>query len=100
MIRIRFEPSGKELEIAGPEALMDVIDELPGTQVSIACRAAHCAACRVCVEQGHNSLEPAAADERATLRALGAAPNQRLACQLRVRAAASDTIVLRVLSAP
>ncbi len=77
---------------------MDVIDELPGTRVSIACRAAHCATCRVCVEQGHNSLEPAAADERATLNALGAAPDQRLACQLRLRADAADPIVLRVLS--
>lgn len=97
MIRIRFEPSGKEVELTGAEALIDVLDELPGTRVPLSCRAAHCAACRVCVEQGHTSLLPAEADERETLRACAADSTQRLACQLRTKADAVEDIVLRVV---
>ena len=84
--------------MGGAERLIDIVDELPGTTIPLACRAAHCGACRVRVEAGDESLEPAAADERRTLTALGLKADERLACQLRLRAEAVEAVVLRVLS--
>lgn len=76
---------------------MDIVDELPGTKVQLSCRSAHCGACRVRVEAGATSLEPAAPHERATLADLGLPSDERLACQLRVRADAVESVVLRVV---
>lgn len=98
MTQIRFEPSGCEVEVEGPKALIDVLDELPGTQVPLSCRAAHCGACRVSVEAGAASLWPALSDEVETLQRLGAREGERLACQLRLRAGASELVRLRVPS--
>jgi len=97
VIRIRFEPSGREVTVTGPEALVDIVDELPGTKVQLSCRSAHCGACRVRVEAGATSLEPAAPDERATLADLGLPTDARLACQLRLRSGAVASVLLRVI---
>lgn len=75
---------------------MDIVDELPGTRVQLSCRSAHCGACRVRVEGGAAGVEPAAVEERATLAGMGLPADERLACQLRVRADAAETLVLRV----
>lgn len=98
MTRIRFEPSGHQVEVAGPEALIDVLDELPGTAIPLSCRSAHCGACRVRIEAGASSLWPAEAREQETLLHLGMAADERLACQLRIRPAASEPVILRVLA--
>jgi adenylate cyclase len=42
-----------------------------------------CSTCRVRIVRGLNSLPPASAEELAVLKRVGAAPNVRLACQLR-----------------
>lgn len=97
VIRIRFEPSGREVEVEGPEALLDVVDELPGTQVRLSCRSAHCGACLVKVEAGESSLTPAARDELTTLASLGQPAGHRLACQLRLLHDASERVVLRAV---
>src|SRR6185436_16851632 len=44
---------------------------------------ARCSTCRVRVSAGEADCPPAAPDERATLRRIGAPPGVRLACQLR-----------------
>jgi len=98
MTQIRFEPSGREIEVEGPEALIDVLDELPGTRVQLCCRAAHCGACRVVVEAGEHSLWPALSDELDTKARLGFSERERLACQLRLKADAVDVVRLRVLA--
>jgi adenylate cyclase len=46
---------------------------------------ARCSTCRVRVDAASAPLEPPAAQEAATLRRIGAAPDVRLACQLRVQ---------------
>jgi ferredoxin len=70
--------------VTGPEALLDVCDEA-GAPVAFSCRDGNCATCRVEVLDGVELLEPAGADEREILDRLGAAANQRLACQAVVR---------------
>jgi ferredoxin len=84
-IRVRFEPSGIQLDIREGERVLDAIDEHPALGMPTACRAGNCGACFVQVRAGEDALEQPAAHERSTLAELGAGPPQRLGCQLRVR---------------
>ncbi len=49
------------------------------------CRAARCTTCRIEVLEGAATLEPPGAEEAELLRATGAPPSVRLACQAVVR---------------
>ena len=69
------------------------------TGVPLSCRGARCGACRVRVAAGHSSLSEARQDERATLTWLGAGTDERLACQLELRADAREDVTL-VFPAP
>lgn len=98
--RLRFEPSGVEVEAAPDERVLDAADEQPRVGLPLACRAGNCGACLVTVCEGAAWLAPPADRECETLRGLGARSGQRLACQLQL--AASDfgaRIVLRVEAA-
>ena len=56
---------------------------------------ARCSTCRVRVTAGGEACPPAAADERATLRRIGAPPDVRLACQLRPQGNVAVTPLVR-----
>jgi adenylate cyclase len=56
---------------------------------------ARCSTCRVRVTAGSEVCPPAAADERATLRRIGAPPDVRLACQLRPQGDVAVTPLVR-----
>jgi ferredoxin len=64
----------------GEGPLIDICDEARAP-VEFSCRSASCGTCRVEVLAGGDLLEPARDDELELLRALGAPPRQRLACQ-------------------
>ena len=87
---LRIRPAGgvSSVEVCvGPgERLMDIIDEnaLP---VTFGCRSGNCGTCRVTVEAGAESLEPAESTERALLRSQPG-DQLRLACRIRTRASA------------
>jgi adenylate cyclase len=80
--RVRFTSGSFELDLPAGERLLDALDEQGISGLPIACRGANCGACRVRVERGAALLTPAASDEQRTLRELGCAPDERLACQL------------------
>jgi ferredoxin len=97
VLRIRLQPQGVVLESSGAERLLDCLDEhaldqierdpaqIDATTFPVSCRGARCASCRVRVLHGAQHLQPAAADELDTLRLCGAAPEERLACQVTLR---------------
>jgi ferredoxin len=101
-VRVRFEPSGREVHAAFGERVLDAAEARGVVALPLACRAGNCGACLVNVPQGADALAPPAAREAETLSALGARPGQRLGCQLRIRDAAEsgDLVVLSAARAP
>jgi adenylate cyclase len=61
---------------------------------------ARCSTCRVRVTEGAEALAPPNAAERRTLAAIGAGPDVRLACQLRIANPATVLRLVRVDAAP
>jgi ferredoxin len=84
-IRVRFEPSGIQLDVPEGERVLDTVDEHPALGLPTACRAGNCGACLVQVGIGEDALLEPADRERTTLAELGAGSQQRLGCQLRIR---------------
>jgi ferredoxin len=86
-LRVRFEPSGIEIDLALGERLLDAVDDCHQLGLlPTACRAGNCGACRVRVRAGADRLEPAHGEERAALADLGCMPDERLGCQVHARA--------------
>lgn len=88
VVHIRLEPLGIELSCETESRLIDVLDDLPDASlvagVPLSCRGARCGVCRVRVVRGAGAIIAPRADEQEALRTLGAAPDERLACQLRL----------------
>jgi ferredoxin len=100
MATLRLLPEGRALPLPGGERVLDVLDEAwAGAGLPTACRAGNCGACVVAVIAGAELLDPPDARERETLLAAGAAPGDRLGCQLRSCAvpAPGAEVVLRVI---
>ena len=102
MLRILIKPRGVLLEVAEDGArLLDLVDDQQQVaSVPLSCRGAHCGICRLRVARGGDSFEPPSGVERDTLAALGAGPDERLGCQLRVAPGARGEAELSLLSAP
>lgn len=81
-IEIAESPAGPALSLdAEPGArLLDLCDEARAP-VRFGCRAARCTTCRVAVLAGSTALLPPGPEEAELLRAIGADPTVRLACQ-------------------
>jgi ferredoxin len=101
-VRVRFEPSGREVRADFSERVLDAAEARGVVALPLACRAGNCGACLVDVPQGADALEPPAAREAETLSALGARPGQRLGCQVHIRdsAEADELVVLSAARAP
>jgi ferredoxin len=91
--RLQLLPYQRVLSLDGGVRVLDALDESE-LGLRTACRAANCGICRVRVVSGAEALQPAAANEIATLQAIGAAQDQRLGCQLRIAIAAPDVLVV------
>lgn len=99
VVRIRILPHGAELSGQGPVRLLDLADEHErAAGLSFSCRGANCGVCRVRVVHGAELLELASTRERDTLRFAHAADDERLGCQLSVRADADGVIELELSS--
>ena len=85
-VRVRFEPSGLELDVSEGERLLDVVAEHLSLGLPVACRAGNCGICRLRVRAGTAALELPTSLEQRALAELGAGRDERLGCQLRVRA--------------
>jgi ferredoxin len=101
-VRVRFEPSGREVHAAFGERVLDAAEARGVVALPLACRAGNCGACLVNVPQGADALDAPAAREAETLSALGARPGQRLGCQLHIHDAAApgELVVLSAARAP
>ena len=100
MIRVRFEPSGFEVDVEPGESIIDITDEHPAADVPYSCRSATCGTCRVSVEAGGDALSDADIEELEVLDIFGDTPDQvRLCCQTKVIGGESDRVVLRVVDA-
>lgn len=96
-IRVRFEPSGFEVDANPGEALMDITDAHPAAEVPYSCRAATCGTCRVEVLEGEDALAAADEVELEVLEIFGDTPDRvRLCCQARLVGGNDVRVTLRV----
>lgn len=99
-VRVRFEPSGFEIDVEPGEAIVDITDEHPVVDVPYSCRSANCGTCRCYVVEGGNALSLPELEELEVLEMFGDAPSEvRLCCQAKVVDGGANSIVLRVVDA-
>ncbi|HBQ19860.1 MAG: 2Fe-2S iron-sulfur cluster-binding protein [Sandaracinaceae bacterium] len=84
MARVRFEPSGFEVDVAVGTALVDVCDDHPEAEVPFSCRSASCGTCRCFVREGADALSKAEDDELDVLEVFGDGDDVRLCCQIQL----------------
>ncbi len=97
MIRVRFEPSGFEVDAEPGEAIMDITDANPAADVPYSCRAATCGTCRVQVVEGGEALSAPDEFELEVLDIFGDTPDKvRLCCQAKLVGAPTAQVTLRV----
>lgn len=88
---VRYVPEPTVRSAAGPTLLeISRMNGIP--HVSVCGGRARCSTCRVSVIEGMDALPPPSSAEAATLRSISAAPNVRLACQVRPTAPLSVTL--------
>ncbi len=95
MARVRFLPSGFEVEVAPGTALVDVCDDHPEAEVPFSCRSASCGTCRSQVIEGMDALSKPEDDELDVLEVFGDGPDVRLCCQIKL--VADKPVTLRVV---
>ena len=96
-IRLRFEPSGFEVDAASGEAIMDITDANPEAGIPYSCRAANCGTCRARVVEGGKALSPADEVEVELLDLFGDSPDDvRLCCQAKLQDGGVTRVVLAV----
>ena len=96
-IRVRFEPSGFEVDAQVGEAIMDITDANPAADVPYSCRAATCGTCRVEVLEGGEALSTADEFELEVLEIFGDTPDEvRLCCQTKLVESAQTRVTLKV----
>jgi ferredoxin len=87
--------SDLSVSLRAGERLLDALDEqwletADEPVLRFDCRAANCGSCRVRVRAGAAALSSAEPAERASLLQLGAADDERLACQIRLHDVAPE----------
>ncbi len=75
----------EDLLVEAPEgtSLLDIA-QASGADITFGCQTGSCGTCRVRVAEGLGACSPPGPEERDFLAGLGAPPDHRLACQLRV----------------
>ncbi len=97
MIRVRFEPSGFEVDAEPGEEIMDITDANPAAEVPYSCRAATCGTCRVEVLEGAEALSTADEFELEVLDIFGDTPDKvRLCCQAKLIGGPTTQVTLKV----
>lgn len=97
MIRVRFEPSGFEVDARPGEAIMDITDANPAAEVPYSCRAATCGTCRVEVLEGVEALSRPDTYELEVLEIFGDTPDKvRLCCQAKLTDAPTSKVTLKI----
>ncbi|MBI4913116.1 MAG: (2Fe-2S)-binding protein [Acidobacteria bacterium] len=82
-VQVHFEL--EDLLVEAPEGTsLQAIVEASGADVTFGCRNGSCGTCRIRVLRGLEHCSEAGPEERDFLAALGAPPDHRLACQVRL----------------
>lgn len=84
MPKVEITTDNKTIDVADGYALIDMCDD-HDTSILFGCRDGACGACMVRVLDGVENLSPMQDDERDFLETMAAEPDERLACQCRVR---------------
>jgi 2Fe-2S ferredoxin len=96
-IRVRFEPAGFEIDAEPGEAIMDITDANPASEVPYSCRAATCGTCRVEVVEGGAALSTPDEFELEVLDIFGDTPDKvRLCCQTKLVGGLGTKVTLKV----
>jgi 2Fe-2S ferredoxin len=96
-IRVRFEPAGFEIDAEPGEAIMDITDANPASEVPYSCRAATCGTCRVEVVEGGDALSIPDEFELEVLEIFGDTPDKvRLCCQTKLVGSDATQVTLKV----
>ncbi|MGE0173664.1 MAG: 2Fe-2S iron-sulfur cluster-binding protein [Oligoflexales bacterium] len=84
MPKVHITTDNLTLDVDNNYALIDMC-ETHDTSILFGCRDGACGACMIRVLEGAENLSPMADDEKDFLETMAAEPNERLACQCRVR---------------
>jgi adenylate cyclase len=92
-IRITY-PEGREVQVPRGFSVLEASRFAGLPHASVCGGRGRCSTCRIRVSKGFGELPPSSAGERRVLQRVGAAPNVRLACQLRPKEDLSVTPLL------
>ncbi len=84
MPKVTITTDKLELEVKEDYPLIDMCEDYD-TSILFGCRDGACGACMIRVKQGAENLSPMEHNERDFLDTMAAEPNERLACQCKVR---------------
>jgi ferredoxin len=83
MPKLTVHPQGTVIDVKKGAALVDVAED-HDTGLDFGCRDGVCGTCIMTVRGGAENLSAADVEEKDTLENFGAAPGQRLACQVKI----------------
>lgn len=81
MPKVKFKNDNITVECPAGTKLVDLCEQ-KGLPINFSCKEGVCLTCLINVISGLENLNPRTENEKSTLEAFGAQPNQRLACQV------------------
>jgi ferredoxin len=84
MPKVTIVTDNKTFDVADGYAMIDMCEQFD-TSILFGCRDGACGACMIRVLEGADNLSPMQDDERDFLETMAAEPNERLACQCKVK---------------
>lgn len=84
MPKVTIKTDNKTIDVVDNYAMIDMCED-HDTSILFGCRDGACGACMIRVISGSENLTPMQQDERDFLETMAAEPNERLACQCRVK---------------
>ena len=84
MPKVTITTDDKTIEVADNYAMIDMCEEYE-TSILFGCRDGACGACMIRVLEGKENLSPMEDDEKDFLETMAAEPDERLACQCKVK---------------
>jgi ferredoxin len=84
MPKVNILTDNKTIDVPDGYAMIDMCEQYD-TSILFGCRDGACGACMIRVLEGADNLSPMQDDERDFLETMAAEPNERLACQCKVK---------------
>lgn len=84
MPKVTITTDNKTFEVAADYPMIDMCEDFD-TSILFGCRDGACGACMIRIIEGADNVSPMKDDERDFLETMAAEPNERLACQCKIR---------------